>query len=102
MDGVAQTFQTEETLREYTKRTASYFPYNSPKAGKLLRLLLQKLRQSRFNKISRPPLSRPLSPRDGVTKDVAPSTSRGIKRHTLVSESIEVAYASAYAEFANE
>ena len=41
-NGVAQVFSTEEALHEYTVKTARYFPRGSPKAGNLLRRLLQK------------------------------------------------------------
>ncbi|OCL06371.1 hypothetical protein AOQ84DRAFT_276940, partial [Glonium stellatum] len=37
--GVVQVFGSKESLSEYIKETASYFPRNHPKAGNLLRKL---------------------------------------------------------------
>jgi hypothetical protein len=39
---IVQVFPTKEALEEYTRRTASYFPFGNPRAGKLLRKLLSK------------------------------------------------------------
>jgi len=94
--GVVQVFSTEESLQEYTKKTASYFPYGHPKAGNLLRKLcskpceniVQKPWKKTTVKAARPrPLLHPdSSMRDGHTirkdKDLPTSSKKREFRNT--------------------
>ena len=64
-NGIAQVFPTKESLEEYTKRTASYFPYDSRKAGKLLRQLLRKPRKNTIINVTQSPPFLPPYVQDG-------------------------------------
>lgn len=93
-DGVAQAFSTEEALLEYTKRTTSHFPYNSPKAGELLRRILRKSREDTIKDVSESPLFPPphkrnnFSARDKISHtSVKEEGSRSAKKHRMIAES---------------
>ena len=109
-DGVAQVFPTEESLKEYTKRTASYFPYDSPKAGNLLRHLLRKPRENTISNVMESPLFPPPYKRDGCyrTKNKALSTStnrgesRSAKKQQIIAESVEGINPYSNVEFESE
>ena len=108
-------FSTAESLQEYTKKTASYFPYGHPKAGNLLRKFCSKPRENIVQKprkkatgkaarprplpplFCRPPLHPDSSTRDGHTirkdKDLLTSSkkseSRNRKKGRVLAESAE-------------
>ena len=94
-NGVAQVFPTKESLQEYTKTTASYFPYNDRKAGNLLRQLLR-CNNPRRN-WTQPPLYPPpyIQEGDHEAKDKVPRTSsnkaeaRTTKKLRMIAESVE-------------
>ena len=109
-NGIAQVFPTEESLKEYTKRTASYFPYDSCKAGKLLRQLLRKPRENTVRNMNKSPLFPPPCVQDGryEAKNKALMTSsnggeaRSAKRQQLMRESVETTNNHSYVEFESE
>jgi len=83
---IVQVFPTREALSEYTKRTASYFPCNSPKAGNLLRKLLSKPRLE----VPNPLRAMQDTPAEGKAKakDNRHQTSRKSKKYTKVEPSV--------------
>jgi len=104
-NGVAQVFPTKEALQDYTTRTASYFPYDSPKAGNLLRQLLRRPRENTVKNVTKYPLFPPRSVRDRSSK-VPTSTKAEEARSTMkiriIAESVEAAGAYAGVEFEYE
>ena len=109
-NGIAQVFPTKELLEEYTKMTASYFPYDSPKAGKLLRRLLRKPRNNTIRSMNKSPLFPPPYVQDGryEAKNKALLTlsngieARSAKRQQLIRESVEATNNHSYVEFESE
>ncbi len=109
-DGVAQTFPTEESLQEYTKRTASYFPHNCTKAGQLLRHLLRKPRNNTIGNVMESPLFPPPSIRKGRhgDKDKKRPTSlnkregRHVKKARMIAESVEASDIYSFVEFRSD
>ena len=109
-DGVAQVFPNEESLKEYTKRTASHFPYDSPKAGNLLRQLLRKPRENTIGNVMESPLFPPPYKRNGryEAKNKALSTStkreeaRSAKKQKMIAESVEDIKPYSYVNFESE
>ena len=109
-NGVAQVFPTEESLKEYIKRTASYFPYNTRNGGNLLRELLRKPRNETVNNNIRFPLFPPPSVRDKRLrpKDKARpilssrGEARSTKRKQIIKDSAEGIVDYSYADFESE
>jgi len=95
--GEVREFATKEALQEHTRQTASYFPYNHPKAGNLLKRLVRKDRQITMSNVSKAPLFSPPSTRDSRVKvkerknDMLPVSRKSKKHHRMVAESIEAA-----------
>jgi hypothetical protein len=79
---IVQVFPTKEALWEYTKRTASYFPYNNPKAGNLLRKLLSEPRLQVPN--SQRAMQDTHAKGKAKAKDNRHPTSRKSKKYTKV------------------
>lgn len=85
--GIAQAFPTKEALQEYTRRTASYFPYHHPKAGNLLRRLLR--RRPRWTVIGNGHVK--AKERE---KDMLPVSRKSKSHHKMILETIEAADAA--------
>ena len=106
-NGVAQVFPTKESLEEYTKRTASYFPCDSPKAGNLLRQLLRKPRKNTIRNMNKSPLFPPPYLQDGryEAKNKAfqilsnGGEARSAKRQQVITESVEATNKHSYVDF---
>lgn len=109
-NGIAQVFPTKELLEEYTKRTASYFPYDSRKAGNLLRQLLRKPRKNTIKNVNKSPLFPPPCVQDGryeAKNKALPTLSNGrvarsAKRQQLLTESVEVTNNHSYVNLSKD
>ena len=110
--GTAQVFPTKESLEEYTKRTASYFPRDSRKSGKLLRQLLRKplKNENVIRDVNKSPLFPPPYVQDGryeVKNKALPTLSNGgearsTKRQQLMREYVEATNNHSYVESESE
>ena len=103
-EGVAQVFSTEEALREYTIKTASYFPRGSPKAGNLLWRLLRKNDEEIISLTnSALPPSRYIYEQATKVKAKAKNniflSSRRSGKRKMVAEQIETIHTYSYVEF---
>ncbi|MCJ1380749.1 hypothetical protein MMC17_003858 [Xylographa soralifera] len=112
-DEAAQVFPTEEALQEYTKRTASYFPYGNPKAGNLLKTLLRKQRKDMAgNPINFPLHPPPANPgkradfKSAKIKDAPSSTKRReariTKKNRMTAEACETGESNVSVDFKPE
>lgn len=99
---MARLFSTNEALHEYTIKTASYFPRDSRKAGKLLRRLLRRTDEKEISLTDSSLVpSRHIHKQGVKTKDknyVPPSGRRSEKRR-LIAEQIETINAYSCVEF---
>ncbi|MCJ1434339.1 hypothetical protein MMC27_003706 [Xylographa pallens] len=109
-DEPAQVFPTEEALQEYTKRTASYFPHDNSKAGRLLKNLLRKPRKDMAGNLntfpSYPPpkhQDKPVQSKSSKMKEASSSTQvrevRTAKKHRMIAEALEAADSYVSVEF---
>ena len=89
-NGVAQVFPTKESLEEYTKRTASHFPYDSPKAGKLLRRLLRKPHENTLRNQNKASLVPPPDLQDGSYEAKKQDPQKRQKRLALEAKHCEI------------
>ncbi|CAF9929791.1 MAG: hypothetical protein HETSPECPRED_007451 [Heterodermia speciosa] len=107
-DGIAQVFPTKGLLQEYTKRTASHFPYDSPKAGYLLSRLVRQPRRYYIRSLNKSiPRSYLQDGRYEANKKDSQTISNGAetqsaKRQQVITESLEATNDYAYIEFESE
>lgn len=88
-DGVAQVFENQEAVYQYTKRTGSYFPRDCPKAGNLLRKLTQKSHDDTTRNGITPPLPPLPDLQVGYYEAKGKREARSKKKLRLVAESAE-------------
>ena len=111
-DVPAQVFPTEEALLECTKRTASYFPRDISKAGKLLRKLLRKPRNAMagnpisFLSIPSKRQDKQAKSKSSQIKKTPPGTekreARSKKKYRVINGAFEAAESSITVEFESD